>query len=473
MKASYVSQWSESLQLTKTPLDMFFGTNVGYMNVVSFKENEIIQNLMVSSKDRSKNILSEAVQTHFLSNEDLYISVNSFGFQGNRLEERNFIKKGGVANAPYGFRRTNNLRQLRAFAIDIDQYQLGLDLEFVTSEIERLIGNDIIPKPNLLMKSRGLQLIYILKNGVAPTPTMVEYVHSVSSTFVERLRYLGADKKALLPTQLVRFPNSVNVVRDDNNHVVQKIPVETKVLESEPYSLTYLKQYRDKLKHTNRKKIQIEPYQNRNKVTKVSLQHAIDVNLGRIRFLEKLIEVRPDMKGYRERFIYVYVFQLTLYEVMKAYRTREPVDIFNKVKNRLLRVFDKYIGPSFPRKELDYQTLYSYQLSIRFFRIFERNHFKIYNNANDGIIKPYQKETLLTIFDIDEKENAYIEKLLISDKNKRYYEQKKKKKWTASERKREIVKLLEEKPQLTNRELAEYFDVSRKTIQRDKKELAL
>src|SRR5690606_30082044 len=123
--------------------------------------------------------------------KDLYISVNSFK---------------GLPEVEKPTRRLENLKQIRNIAIDIDQYNKGISISEAIDELNSLIIREIIPEPNLVLTSRGIQLFYNIENGASPNERLAWWVTYINEQLVSKLKHIGADPKVKDLSRVMRLP---------------------------------------------------------------------------------------------------------------------------------------------------------------------------------------------------------------------------------------------------------------------------
>lgn len=358
--------------------DVFFSTNTGYIAVTNFKKQ-----FFYGSNDVEKlKRLTEG-------KKDLYISVNSFK---------------GWHEVGEPTRRLENLKQIRNIAIDIDQYNKGISISEAIDELYSLIIREIIPEPNLVLTSRGIQLFYNIENGASPNERLAWWVTYINEQLVSKLKHIGADPKVKDLSRVMRLPNTIN---SRNNSIVKP-----EIWNDIPYTLNELYSYctpyetfRSKRLKRHKKTI---PFGNK-------LTHI--VNYSRLIDLERLIELKKgDFTGMRNEFIYIYAFHQSLLE-------STFVNLMYKMQDVRSRIYSKD-GTTFSQRELENTVKKAYKDAETFHKYLVENNFQIVYKHNDGIRKPYTSNNLAERLGITELplEEQLQFKTILSDEARRIKE---------------------------------------------------
>src|SRR5699024_2083845 len=198
-------------------------------------------------------------------------------------------------------RKREHLRQIRNIGIDIDQYDLDITIDQAIDEINVLVLENKIPEPNLVLTSRGIQLIYSISGGASPKIAWL--VSFITEQLISKLKHLGADSNAKDLSRVMRVPNSIN---ERNNAVVKPY-----IWNDETYSLNELQAYcrpLEKFEYRGKKKRNII-----NLPINAKIGQYYKTNHARLRDLRKLIELRNgDFTNMRNTFIYVYGYYQSL-----------------------------------------------------------------------------------------------------------------------------------------------------------------
>src|SRR5690606_21526101 len=179
-------------QVINSWTDLWFNDykKAGYVAITDFNKQ-----LFFGTNDISKVIRLTEGKTQ------QYISINAFDVDFN--------------NKKFS-RETTQLKQIRNIAIDLDQYKLGLEIPETLEELQNLVRKQVIPAPNLVLISRGIQLFYTINKGASPDLSWL--AGYITEQFIAKLQHLGADSQAKDMSRVMRVPNSVN---ERNNAIVK------------------------------------------------------------------------------------------------------------------------------------------------------------------------------------------------------------------------------------------------------------
>ncbi|MYL36047.1 hypothetical protein GLW05_20970 [Pontibacillus yanchengensis] len=440
-------------------------------------------------KSYGANNIEEMI-TDSMGIEERYISLNAFSF---------------------GSRREEDLKQLRNICVDIDQYKVMVDgmgdlealkdesvrkklhdkpmsvesyLETDRSEeglrpmtvgegidrINNLVERGIIPEPNLVLTSRGIQIFYSIKHGAA---TEIDWLYKyINDQFVEKTKDLNSDPRAHAITGARRMPGSVNA-RDGSE-------VKWEIWNDEPYTLEELSRYCvpiKKLKKSKKKK-KAKVYDFIDKNEKDRLEGIYAQNYTRVLDLENLIELRKgDMTGMRNKLLYVYSFHFTLYNRN-----------FDELEKRMRSVLDRIHSKDREKitdRAFEKTLLSAYESAMRYFSHLKENGYKKFGTTADGIIKPYRSVNLIKMFELSEVEQQSMRDIVGKEEKKRRdmlrkreergstsrEEYNKGRKMSKEEKIEKLRGILKEDPSLTNKQIAEMIGVTGKYIGNLKKEL--
>lgn len=295
----------------------------------------------------------------------------------------------------FGSRETSNLKQIRNIGIDLDQYKLGLSIDDVIDEIHSLILDDIIPEPNLILSSRGVQLFYAIKDGAAPN--MGYLVSYITDQFIGKLKHIGADSNAKDLSRVMRAPNSIN----ERNGAI----VEPSIWNDKEYTLQELLSYckpMEQFETRKKKKAKIIRFSPRNQE---SLSLFYQTNFVRLQDLEKLISIRKgDFSYKRNTFLYIYAYHQSLH-----------CNTFTNLEYFAREVFTRIhstSGKAMRKAEFTRTIKSAYNDAREFFDYYKANGYKIIYKANDGIIKPYRTSNLIDKLEITEDEQRQLKRLV-------------------------------------------------------------
>lgn len=385
---------------------------------------------------------------------DKYISLNAFD-----VEDFKNLKH---------VRSAKNLKQIRMIGIDIDQYNCKLSILEAQDEIFKLIDNGDIPEPNLVLKSRGIQLFYSLKGGLSPNRTLLATY--ITEQIIKKLAHIGADANAKDMARLMRLPESYNSRNGSRVHweIWNKSSYSTWEL------LKFLPNYKPKqTKITTSTKVLNLNWQT---------QFMLRTNAARLHDFNKLISLRNgDFTGLRNILMYNYSFHLSLLE--RDYNTvlNTIHKVFSKIKTK-----DKKQG-ALSETEINLTVRSAFDGAEEFLNYYAKNDYKIDIVAADGVIKPKLTETIIQELSITSEEQKHMRTLAYSpilnqNRNKRKHEtitkQRREKGIRTmeeynNERKskkqdniQKLKQLLDKHPEYTQQQYAELLGINRATVSR-------
>lgn len=285
--------------------------------------------------------------------ENVYISLNTFYSTYRRLEY---------------------LKELKAHFIDLDIYKTGLTKEQVLINLEVDYFNKSIPRPNLIIDSgRGLYLIWLINS--VPSKALPLW-KAVEEYLYNALEPLGADRKALDPTRVLRVPGSIN----------SKSKTKVKVIEE--YDYVY-----DLREIQNNFLPELKPIEKKKGRPKkvVFIHRERSLYYARMQDITKLCELREyDLKGYREFVLFLYRYYLCYF-----------LEDTEKALEDTLELNSMFIPP-LSEKEVIRAT---------------RSAEKVYNTKDKNY--KYKNETLIKLLDITENEEAYMTTIISKKEYKR------------------------------------------------------
>lgn len=402
-----------------------------------------------------------------------YVSVTDFRFQKSYGSkdidslirdtlgiEKRFISLNGFT---FGERQASELRQIRNIGIDLDQYKQGMSIEDGLDEIQALILDKIIPEPNLILTSRGIQLFYTIYGGASPN--MAWLTSYITEQYISKLRHLGADSNAKDISRVMRVPNSIN---ERNGELVKP-----EIWNPYSYTLQELQSYckpLDRFNYKGKKRAEIK------RIVPPTLSFFYKTNNARLVDLDKLIDIRNgDFSHKRNTFLYIYAYHQSL--ICSNLSDTEGFMI-----NVLDRIHSKEDKPM-SRVEFKRTVKSAYDDAKEFFKYYQDNGYKVIPKQNDGIKKPYKTTNLIEILEITTEEQRLLKRIVGEQVAKEHDTVRKRKERRAAgvktnsayqeQRKNEQIqkiRLLKElkanKPDATNGYLAKKLNVSTKTIQR-------
>lgn len=360
---SYLEDWT----------DLYFQTKTGYINVTNLSDGygawyglNDVERLVADTEGKPKQ----------------YMSINAFGMDSTKRVLR---------------RTKGTLKQIRNIAIDIDQYTKDISIEEALDVITTLVLDDVIPEPNFIYTSRGIQVFYNINDGASPG---IEWLtHYITCEFIERLQDIGADIKASDSTRLMRVPYSIN---EKNGSVV--LP---EIWNNERYSLDVLRKYTDLDTYKPARNDEQRLVENKVlslKTIKFRNTFFYSSNHARIQDLERLYDLRKGLfTNLRNQFVYIYSYHYSL--------------IFNN-QNNVLKQIEKLTqdiksedNNSFTSKEIKNTVKSAYEDARKFLEQYKKDGYKIVYRSNDGIIKPMKTSTVIKKLNITEDEQQNLHNL--------------------------------------------------------------
>ena len=359
-------------------------------------------------------------------------------------------------------RRIENIRQLRSLYVDIDCHTLGFKPSWVLGKLELEYFRQSIPEPNLIIFSgRGLVLVWLIE----PVPyKALPLWNAVQNHFVNQLKDVGSDPKAIDAARVFRLAGTVNSkngamvrveYRHDYKYALRDIQFDYLPELTPP-------QKQQKAKAGRKKKI-------------VRLFNIYSLYHARILDITKLIELRDyDVTGYRETICFLYRYWMCCFcnDTEEAYR-----------------------------QTLELNNTFTYPLPERELRTATRSAEKAFQAKSDKTANEMAKKMgypgagynisnakLIKWLDITEEEMRQMSTIIdTKEKRRRDLEQKEKKRREAGVRtweqkveddkkavleKADVIRdLLADNPKLSIRALAEMSGIPKSTVARLKKML--
>lgn len=356
--------------------DIFFQASTGYINATNLKgfgrwygANDI-KRLTNDTKGKHRQ----------------YLSINSFGVD----------KHTGIPR-----RLKVNLKQIRTIAIDLDQYTVNMSIENALDIVQALILDNMIPEPNLVSSSNGIQLFYKVDNGASPAMEWLR--HYITCKFIERLAHIGADFKANDSTRLMRVPESIN---EKNNAVVQ-----WEIWNDYAYTLDDLRQYTDLDKYkpprakTGKRPqvLKLEDIKHRNTLF-------FRTNHARIRDLELLFELRNGVFTHaRNEFIYIYAYHYSLIYSSETI----VIETVREIAENISSAADD----NFRAKEWRATVSSAFKNAREFHEKYKQDGYKIIYTT-DGIVRPMKTENVIKKLNINKDEQQELNYLYSADLKK-------------------------------------------------------
>lgn len=388
----------------------------------------------------------QALKKYTIGRPKQFISLNAFDVD---FREKIFSRK------------AKDLKQLRLIGIDIDQYKLDLTIPEVTEILFDMAKEGKIPMPNLVLKSRGVQVFYDIAGGASPE--MAWLTSYITEQFILKLRKIGADSNAKDVSRVMRVPESIN----ERNGAT----VTPEIWQNKPYTLLELQSYCKPLdRFRNNHKARFKTVKLADKPLIVFYR----VNHARLCDFERLIELRNgDFTNKRNVLLYMYAFHQSL--VLDSLK-----DTLSFMRGRFAEVYSR-TDKEMSEKEFERTVKSAYKDAERFFEHYKANGYKMIYKPADGIIKPYKTSSVIDKLEITEQEQKAL-RTFLSPEMKRAKERDRKTKEnrkkgikpieqynqeraeSKAEKVTRLAGLMEQNPKATRQELADMLGVSRVTL---------
>ena len=352
-------------------IDLWFTDNKrsGYVAVTDFKHQRFYN---------SDEAVKLRVNTR--GRKSQYMSLNAFGYNDEKKLTR----------------QSKDLKQIRNIAIDIDQYKLGMSIDEAVDIVQSLVFDGTIPEPNMILRSRGIQLFYAINRGASPQ--MAWLAGYITEHLVMKLRSVNADSNATDMSRVMRVPDSVN---ERNN-----ARVSYEIWNDAAYTLQELQTYCPPLESKKRgRKSDVIALPSQ----KVALFHR--TNYLRQQDLRKLIKLRGgDMTGCRNVFVYILAYQQSLILQTDDYKQVAAV-----VEANTQDMYTTDVKAENAEIWFDNTVKSAHEDAVGFMNHLQATGYNVRYSKNDGIIKPYKTENIIGKLDISESEQHELATLVNSD----------------------------------------------------------
>lgn len=293
-------------------------------------------------------------------------------------------------------RKENHLAQIRNIGLDIDCYNVGLTAEEAAEKIRDMIVKSEIPNPNLLIWSgNGLQLIYSIEGGAAPTDGMKWLARYITTQLVGKTAKLGADYACGDLARVFRLPGTIN---EKPGKKKRRVGVE--IWRRLEYTVSDLYAY-------------CEPYKRQNGPGKVL--HLPDIkaagnsvkalNLARAEDLIRLIEIRGGAIENRNMMTYDYCVALALNDLSES----QIVEAAQQLDAR----FDCPQKPQTVKRT----ARSAYKVAREYWKAYAENGYKK-QGLEQSLVKPKQNRTIIDQQGIRSEEMAEMTTLI--DQGEKY-----------------------------------------------------
>lgn len=381
---------------------------------------------------------------------NVYLSLNSFESKGGTLA-----------------RKTANIAQIRNIGIDIDCYKKGLSVEKTINLLQDMILHGNLPNPNLLIRSgNGVQLIYSIHGGAAPTNEIKWLTSYITRQFTGKTAHLGADFQTCTLERVFRLPGTLNVKPGFPTRLVT-----AEVWRQLEYSLTDLYEYCEPYEQKKRTKFNLGREIPLNSYRRGNGKGLVQLNDSRAQDLIKLVELREGNIENRNILCYDYAFSLALNGLSRSH-----------VQEAVLQMDSNFISQQ-KRNVLRTTTKSAYDDAEAFWKEYAKNNYSMMGLPS-LLIKPKKNKTIIVQQSITSAEMDYMSVLIDSDEKykrkvaKRRTEGVKSRKQYDAERKAQQNNKLEqlkwlkaENPKLSQRKLAKMMGVTQPYIAKLIKEL--
>lgn len=361
-------------------------------------------------------------------------------------------------NPLYHFKRSNsNVSNHNFLWVDMDAPEGAADSWYrkALDEISsRIFDEGVLPYPSAyVLSGRGVWLLYRL-DGTSSTQHSKERAdfNRAMKTINRLLRPWGADPAAVDPARLTRLAGSIN--SKNGNRVI--------VLEADPTPFN-LQEFTETYCHGTEavewaqspqpiRKSKEDTQRSHRGVSRSTGKNTGTLLKARMADFRQLVELRQgNMTGMRNFLLYSYA-----YHALRLYGT-DPQDTLEDIK----RINERYTDPIPDRK-----------LVNTFASALMRNpDYKLKTNSNliaELAITEEEQRHMKTIISPAEKHRRRTAKRRAAGiKPREEYQQDRKKK--QQERVQQLQRLIEENPDITNKQLQELLKVSKPTIHRLKK----
>lgn len=352
-------------------------------------------------------------------------------------------------------RKASHLAQIRNIGIDLDCYKLGISPAECKEQLIALIAHAKLPNPNLLINSgNGVQLIYGIEGGAAPTNEIKWLVMYITRELNGQLIHLGADFQCCTLERVFRLPGTFN----KKPNMPRKL-VTAEVWNQKEWTLNELMEYVKPYK----------PVQKRSKLRTVTplrgfkkgMRTLPQMNMARANDLLNLVRLRNGEIENRNILCYDYAFALALGSDMSR----------SEIHTAVLQMDSSFTSQQ-KRNVLRTTVKSACDGAEKFWRAYEKNNYSM-AGLDKGLVKPKQTRTIINQQSITDAEQDMLEVLIGKDeKLRRKYEKRydkgmqtieqynAKRAEKVTNKLEQLRKLKEDNPKLSQRKLAEMMGVS-------------
>lgn len=344
---------------------LFDNTTDGYIHCIKFEGNKVLK-IYNTRSNKIKEIV-ESVE----GEEDTYITPNTM-------------------YKPY--RRVENIRQFRAFFIDIDNVEGNQG--YISYKIFEMAERKEVPQPSMIVSSgRGLHLYWRIKN--APYAALATW-QELEDMLYFKLKSLGADPKATDGARVLRLPGTIN---SKNNEMCNILYINNDI----EYSMYDLRE-----QYLNIKPKQLKIQQTKKKNDKVIVNaffNSYSLHMSRVEDILTLCELRRyDLNGYRNMILHCYAYWKGIYVRDIEELTNEVIELNNSFREPLKETEVKAILRCIP-KAID--RFIAYEQGVR---AGERK--RVTKGMKDKEGYWYKNETLIERLGITEEEERKLKTII-------------------------------------------------------------
>lgn len=358
-------------------------------------------------------------------------------------------------------RKASHLAQIRNIGIDLDCYKLGITPADCKDELFKLIAHSKIPNPNLLINSgNGVQLIYSIQGGAAPTEEIKWLVMYITRELNGQLIHLGADFQCCTLERVFRLPGTLN----------KKPNMPTKLVTADIWNqkewtlnelMDYVKPYKPVKKRSKLRTV--TPLRG----FKKGMRTLPQMNMARANDLLNLVHLRNGEIENRNILCYDYAFALALGSDMSRL----------EIHTAVLQM-DSSFSHQQKRNVLKSTVKSALDDAETFWRAFEENNYRV-EGLDNKLVKPKRTSTIIQQQSITDGEMEMMDVLIGKAEIERRRTEKRRSNGEKTmeqynaERAEKVIdkleqlrKLKEDNPTATVQELADMMDVSKSTVQR-------
>ena len=363
-------------------------------------------------------------------------------------------------------RKASHLAQIRNVGIDLDCYKLGITPADCKDELFKLIAHSKIPNPNIVINSgNGVQLIYSIHGGAAPTNEIKWLVSYITAELAGQLKHLGADFQCIDLARVFRLPYTLN----------KKEGYPTKLVTADLWNqkewtlnelMDYVKPYKP-AKKRNRLRA-VTPLRG----FKKGMRTLPQMNMARANDLLNLVRLRNGHIENRNILCYDYAFSLRLGSDLNR----------SEIHTAVLQMDSSFTSQQ-KRNVLRTTVKSALDDAEAFWRAFEENNYHV-EGLDNKLVKPKRTSTIIRQQSITDGEMEMMDVLIGKAEIERRRTEKRRsngekpreeylkecaeKTDTKLERLRE---LLQNNPKIKKTILAKELDVSRQHLYRLLKEI--